>query len=122
MYKYYNANANGNYVNDCVIRAISVAENKSWGNTYDELSIIAKRNGILLDDVNFVEPLLDSRYRRVKTFFNETVQDFLETHPKGTYLITMPNHITVLRNGIIYDTFDCRDRVLRDVWEVSKDE
>lgn len=121
MYKYYNANANGNYVNDCVIRSISVAENKSWGDTYDELSRIAKKNGILLDDVNFVEPLLDSRYNRVKTFYKETIQDFLEMHPKGTYLITMPNHITVLRNGTIYDTFDCRDRVLRDVWEVSKE-
>ena len=39
MYKYYNANALGNYVNDCTIRAISVAENKSWGETYDELSL-----------------------------------------------------------------------------------
>lgn len=67
MYKYYNANANGNFVNDCVIRAISVAENKSWSDTYDDLSRIAKKNGILLDDVNFVDPLLDYRYERMRT-------------------------------------------------------
>lgn len=42
MYKYYNANINNNFVNDCVIRAISLAEDKSWGDTYDELSRIAK--------------------------------------------------------------------------------
>ena len=30
MYKYYNANIHGNFVNDCVIRAISTAEDKSW--------------------------------------------------------------------------------------------
>ena len=47
-YKFYNANAKGNYVNDCVIRAISVAENKTWDQTYEELSKIAqkKRNFI----------------------------------------------------------------------------
>lgn len=120
MYKYYNANYKGNFVNDCVIRSISVAENKTWEETYDELSRIAKKNGILLDDVNFVEPLLDYRYDRVKTYFSETVGDFIESHPKGTYLITMNGHITVLKNGIIYDTFDCRDRILKNAWQVSR--
>ena len=120
MYKYYNANSKGNFVNDCVIRSISIAENKTWEETYDELSRIEKKNGILLDDVNFVEPLLDSRYNRERTYFNETVGDFVEEHPRGTFLITMANHITVSKNGIIYDTFDCRDRILRDAWKVSR--
>lgn len=119
MYKYYNANINGNFVNDCVIRAISVAENKTWGDTYDELSKIAKKNGILLDDVNFVEPLLDYRYNRVRTYFSETVEDFIKEHPYGTYLITMNGHITVSKDGTIYDTFDCRNRILRDAWKVE---
>ena len=94
MYKYYNANVNNNFVNDCVIRAISTAEDKSWSDTYDDLSRIAKKNGILLDDVNFVEPLLDYRYDREKVYPNETVGDFVARHCEGTYLITMPNHIT----------------------------
>lgn len=68
MYKYYNANTYGNFVNDCVIRAIAVAENRSWEDTYDDLSRIAKKNGILLDDVDFVDPLLDYRYYRIRTF------------------------------------------------------
>lgn len=118
MYKYYNANANGNFVNDCVIRAISVAENKTWGETYDELSRIAKRNGILLDDVNFVEPLLDYRYFRVRTH-SELVGVFVEKHQIGTFLITMNGHITVLKNGVIYDTFDCRDRMVKNAWKVE---
>ena len=118
MYKFYNANQNDNFVNDCVIRAISVAEDKSWSETYDELSKIAKSNGILLDDVNFVEPLLDARYERVETYFNERVGDFVADNPVGTYLITMPNHITVAIDGTIYDTFDPKERLLRDVWQV----
>ena len=119
MYKFFNANKNNNFVNDCVIRSVSVAENKSWEQTYDELSRIAKRNGILLDDVNFVEPLLDYRYDRVDTYPVDTVGEFVAEHDFGTYLITMPNHITVSIDGIVYDTFDCRDRKIRDAWKVS---
>ena len=121
MYKYYNANSQNNFVNDCVIRAIAVAENRSWGETYDDLSRIAKKNGILLDDVNFVEPLLDFRYNRIKTYHGDTVRDVIKDNPIGTYLITMNGHITVAIDGVIYDTFDCRNRIVKDVWIVSRD-
>lgn len=117
-YKYFNANTHGNFVNDCTIRAISLAEGKSWQRTYDELSYIAGKNGIILDDVNFIEPLLDSRYKRI-CCRKMSVGDFVETHPNGTYLITMKGHITCCVDGTIFDTFDCRDRLMWCAWEVK---
>ena len=120
MYKFYNANAKGNFVNDCVIRAISVAEGKTWDETYLKLSDIAQEEGILLDDVNFVEGYLDSRYKRVP-HCSKTVGEFMEECPKGHYLITMEGHITVIINGVLYDTFDCRDRRIWCIWHVPKD-
>lgn len=117
MYKYYNANARGNFVNDCVIRAISVAEGKSWDKTYDELSNIAQDEGNLLDDMDFVEGYLDKRYKRVR-HYSKTVGEFIEEFPKGTFLITMEGHITVVIDGTLYDTFDCRPRRMWCVWEV----
>lgn len=117
-YKFYNANSRNNYVNDCVVRAISVAENKSWDETYEELSDMAQEQGILLDDVNFVEPLLDSRYPRA-CYNDMLVGEFAETHPFGTYLITMHNHITCCINGVIYDTFDPRDKAMWCAWCVD---
>lgn len=116
-YKFYNANAKGRFTNDCVIRAISLAEDKTWNETYHELSKIAQRNGIILDDVNFVEPLLDSRYERI-CFEEKYVGEFMEEHPNGTYLVTMKGHITCVIDGVLYDTFDCRDRVMWCAWEV----
>lgn len=98
MYVYYNANTHGKFVNDCVIRAISVAENKTWDKTYDDLSRIAKKHGILLDDVDFVDPLLEYRYDKVPVRHSTTVGDFVASNPTGTYLITMRGHITVVRN------------------------
>lgn len=88
MWKYYNANVLGNSVNDCVVRAISLAEGKTWDETYEELSDIAQREGILLDDVNFVENYLDKRYKRM-CHYSKTVGEFAQEHKRGIYLITM---------------------------------
>lgn len=118
MWKFYNANAKGNFVNDCVIRAISKAEGKSWDITYEELSKIAQFEGILLDDVNFVERYLDKRYKR-QPHCSKTVGELSEEYPKGTYLVTMQGHITVLIDGTLYDTFDCRDRRMWCAWKVK---
>lgn len=118
MYKFYNANAHGRFANDCVVRSISLAEDKTWNETYEELSEIAQRNGIILDDVNFVEPLLDSRYERV-CYDNKYVGEFVEEHPRGTYLITMLGHITCCIDGVLYDTFDCRNRIMLCAWRVD---
>lgn len=117
-YQFHNANTRGRYANDCVVRAISVAENKTWDETYEELSDLAQYHGILLDDVNFVEPLLDSKYPRV-CHYDTLVGEFAETHPIGTYLITMHGHITCVIDGVVYDTFDCRDREMWCAWCVD---
>ena len=118
MYKYHNANALGNAVNDCVVRAISIAERKTWDETYIELSEIARQEGILLDDVNFVENYLDHRYRR-QCHYSKTVGEFAEECDEGTYLVTMEGHITVVVDGIVYDTFDCTDRRMWCAWKVK---
>lgn len=118
MYKYYNANSKGNHVNDCVIRALSVAENVSWDKMYEKLSDIAQEQGIILDDINFVERYLDERYPRA-CHYAETVEEFIEEHPKGIFLITMPGHITVVKNGYLIDTFNCEKRKMWCAWKVK---
>lgn len=119
MYKFYNANVHGNFVNDCVVRAIAVAEGKTWDEAYDELSDLAQDDGILLDDVRFVEDYLDDRYERVP-HYSKTVGEFAEEFPIGTYLVTMPGHITVIIDSKVYDIFDCRNRTMWCAWRVPK--
>lgn len=121
MYRYLNKNPKARDVNDCVIRSISCAENRSWNDVYDELSELAQTQGILLDDVRFVEPYLDTKYDRTcykNKGFSMTVGEFVETHPKGTYLVTMQGHITCVKEGILYDTWDCRKKTIWCAWEV----
>ena len=118
MYKFYNKNVHGNFVNDCVVRAIATAEHTTWDEAYDRLSDLAQYEGTLLDDSEFVEGYLDENYKRVP-HYSKTVGEFAEEYPIGTYLITMPNHITVVIDGIVYDIFDCRKREMWCAWLVE---
>lgn len=89
MYRYMNANPMRNDIDDCTIRAISVAEGISWDEAYDNLSDNARELGLMMSSIEAIEEYLDERYKRVP-FYTETVGEFIENHPTGTYLITMP--------------------------------
>lgn len=121
MYVYFNNNPWKRSVNDCVIRAISLAENKSWDKVYDELSILAKDEAILLDDITFVDNYLDKKYKRICYKCKGeriTVKEFIKENKRGTYLITMQGHITCVINGILFDTWNCSNKRIWSVWRV----
>lgn len=117
MFRFYNANPNNYNIDDCTIRSLSVAEGISWDEAYDLLSNSARKYGLMQSDVKAIEDFLDLRYYRVPVY-EETVGEFIENHPTGTYLITMNGHITVLKNGINYDTFNPSERKIWNAWEV----
>lgn len=118
-YRYYNANSKGNIVNDCVLRAISVGEKRSWNDTYEKLSYLAKKEGTLLDDAEFVENYLDERYPRY-CYKDMTVGEFAKKCPKGRFVVTMPAHITVIIDNVIYDVFDCSEQKMWCAWCIDK--
>lgn len=118
MYKYYNANALNKYEDDCVIRAISCATGKSWDYVYDYLSDIAQYEGTLFDKRDFVINYLDRTYKRLPAIYG-SVGRISAMFPHNTVLITMRGHIVCSKNGVIYDTFDCRDREVEYVWLVN---
>lgn len=123
MWVYHNQNPLKREVNDCVIRSISLAQNKSWNRVYDELSEYAKKEATLLDDVTFVEPYLNDRYNKVCYRCNKcktTLKEFIDTHKQGVYLVTMKGHITCVIDGVLYDTWDCRERYIWCAWEIKK--
>lgn len=119
MFQYYNANAKNNFIDDCVIRAISVAEGKTWDETYEELSILARKQGLLFSSVPFVEDYLDSKYQRI-CCKSKTVGEFADSHERGIYLITMNGHITCSYYGVIIDTFNPKNRLMKCAWKVIR--
>ena len=121
MYKFYNANPRGRHVNDCTVRAISLATKQSWDETYRKLSHFAQLLCIIPDDVTYIDDYLDANFDRIYSYKNNykiTVGDFVEHNPLGTFLITMNGHITCAIDGLIYDTFDPSDRFVWGVYKV----
>lgn len=117
MYKFYNANVLGNFVNDCTIRAISLAEGNTWDYTYDKLSDLAQQDGTMMDDKLFIIKYLDNHYKRedVSGTVGQVASDFSDK----VCLITMRGHITCSVYGVIYDSFDCRRRQAEYLWIVK---
>ena len=119
MYRYYNANPLNKFEEDCSIRAISCATGRSWDNVYDTMSNLAQYNGTMMDDRDFIIDYLDSKYKRVP-YLPSTVGEVSKMYSDLILLITMNGHIVCSKYGVIYDTFDCRDRMVEEAWIIDK--
>lgn len=123
MFSYYNANPYDRLINDCTVRAISLATDKSWNETYHELSDFARIKGQMFDDVMYIDSYLDLNFEKVYCKGNQcklTVDDFVRQYTNGIYLITMRGHITCCIDGVIYDTFYPGDRLVWDVYKIKR--
>lgn len=121
-FKYYNANPLNRMVNDCSVRAISLATNTSWDETFDKLSHFAKRKGITFSEVEFINDYLAERYPQYKPKEGgeiRTLGDFLDLRLPGRWLVTMAGHITCVIDGVCYDTFDPSDRYIWSIYQVE---
>lgn len=122
MYRFYNANPLGRRVNDCTVRAFSLAREETWTETYSHLCALAQEQATMPDDVDYIDEYLSKSFHRIcgcKYNIKITVGEFVDTHPQGTYLITMRGHITCAIDGCIYDTFDPSDRYVWGAYKVK---
>ena len=117
MYRFYNANVLGNFVNDCTIRAISLAEGNTWDETYKKLSNLAREKGTMMDDKYFIREYLNNHYRRINV--SGSVGQVAYEYSDKICLITMSGHITCSVYGVIYDSFDCRRREAEYLWIIK---
>lgn len=122
MFKYLNLNPRQRKVDDCTVRAIALATNRSWDETYKELSAFAQAQAIMPNDVIYINEYLDRNFETIcgcKNRIEVTVGDFIKENPNGIYLITMNGHITCCIDGCIYDTFDPSERLVWGAYKVE---
>lgn len=111
MFKRYNPNPKGQYVGDCVIRAISKVLEKDWHHTYLDICI----QGYIECDMPSANHVWDS-YLQKKGFKRTiipntcpdcyTVSDFCEDNPKGEYILATGSHVVAVIDGDYYDSWD----------------
>lgn len=110
-YIFNNPNPADSFVGDCVVRAISIAEDISWNDAYMNLCALgAFMHDMPSSDAVWGEFLMSRGYSRhiIQKECKECYRlvDFCRDHPEGTYVVATGNHAIVVINGDYYDTGD----------------
>ena len=116
-----NPNPLGKQANDCVVRAIAVATERSWGEVYQDLCRMGRREcdmpssnsvwGLYLQEMGFRQFLLPESCPRCVT-----VWACCDRYPMGTYIIGTGDHAVCVIDGCYYDSFDSGDEVPSYFW------
>lgn len=125
IFRFENLNPKKRITADCVVRAISKATGWSWGKTLKELVAFSLESGFMVNDTKCYDRFLKKKkwlplgQPRKADGTKYTVKEFIALHPKGTYLVNMAEHLTVVIDGINYDIWDCTkvNKRVGKVWQ-----
>ena len=112
MFIKFNDNPCGKTTGDCVIRAISIAENKPWRQVYLALCVEGYEQCTFGDDNKTWEGYLKSiGYRRFELPATKgyKLSEFADTHKEGMYIVGTGTHVVAVINGDIIDAWDSSD-------------
>lgn len=109
-------------VNDCVCRAIAIATDLDYKAVYDMINDTAKterkckrrtgkssaRNGVYKVTIQKVMSQLGWTWHpTMKIGQGCKVHLKSEELPKGTLVVSVSKHLTCVKDGVLYDTYDC---------------
>lgn len=126
MYNYYNRHPKGIKTGDCVVRAISTAFDKDYMETRRELNQ-KKREWSFTSykDTEFIYKYLENRpryiFKAVKGEPRIKGTDFAQLHPEGTFILKMAGHMSVCKDGVILDIWDCTYRSVYTAWRIDEE-
>jgi len=123
----YNPNPKSRNIGDCTLRAYCAAFDMDWNKAFDIASKIAKDNSSMIQymfDKIMTEHFnceKDIEYRKTtKPKDRITVNSFAMTHPYGTYVLGIRQHAVTVKNGEYWDSWDCGDKKVSDIYIVKK--
>lgn len=116
-----NPNPLRKYTGDCVIRAISIAEDATWDDVFLDLML----ESFALKDIpssnhawgTYLRSLGYHRYVIPDTCPDcYTIREFVRDNPSGTFILATGTHVVAVIDGEYLDTWDSGDEVPIYYW------
>ena len=134
-WKMQNVNPQGKDCDDCVFRAIAGSTGISWKDTFAGLCQTGLSLHAMPDyPIVFRKYLKEIGARYVyksaqahahtedeASTADMTAGEFIRQHPKGNYVLRLWWHVTCVRDGFLYDTWDASREKLLEAWEIPPD-
>lgn len=128
-FHYHNANPkNRKQAGDCVYRAVSFALNIPWEMALKDLCDMARVICYAPADKKTVERYIKNTYNilmekqpRKDDNTKYTLKEFAleHRHSKSRFLVSVANHMTVVFQGKVWDTWDCSNYTVGNYWEIK---
>lgn len=125
---FFNANPEDKLTGDCVIRAISIATDKTWDETLDNLVELShKLKSVPNNKDCYIEYLEQNGFIKCKQpRKNDNTRyrgyEFLDKIKKSDIILfhAGTHHLSVIKNKKIWDTWDCSGECVGNYWIKSK--
>ena len=121
----HNVNPKGKKTGDCVVRAISLALDKSYYDVYDELYKLSIGLGYILNDKRVEERLLKSygfvkHKQPIKPNGKKYLVGEIDKLCKADVIvISCAHHLTAVVKGSLFDTWDCRGKCISNYYTLQ---
>lgn len=119
-----NEHPQGKSVNDCVVRALTTATGEDYLEIRRQLNRAKKELGFKsYKDHFFIDKYLKDyeklSFKAQKGEPRTKVNDFVDAHHKGTFVLSVRGHVTCVKNGDLIDTWDCGYLSVYKAWKLA---
>ncbi len=110
---------------DCVVRAIAKGIDSDWETVYQSLSLLGLKMKDMPNSDRVYRKYLEQRgyakerQPRKSNNTKYTLEEFVEKNSKGRFIVSLANHLTVVIDGKVYDTWNCLHKTVGNYWEVK---
>ena len=115
--------------NDCTVRAINIATGLGYKEVAKRLRKAARNGragngtisrGVYREDTTAALKELGWVWCKAPKFNGRKARYY--DMPSGTVIVSMAHHISVVIDGKLHDTFDCREKMVYGYWAKQKSE
>lgn len=119
MYKKLNVNPVCRRGDDCTVRAIATALDKTWEEIYVDLCVYGlKEYDMPSSNHVWGAYLLDRGWtRHLAPTEHYTVEQFADDHPEGRYILALHGHVVACISGCYVDSFNSGQEIVIYYWK-----